>query len=129
MSKKIATSGAPRRPRSSQTKSASNAPAKLIDKIVSTRQVDAALNHSGLQSRSNDESNAVASETRAAKKSWNMAVKRTNAMAEGNLAVASETSPNGRETIALSQCENGGFAGTSPLYDGGNSHCPVSTMA
>jgi hypothetical protein len=51
-----------------------------------------------------------------------------NANADGSRAVVSLTFPDGREAIAINQCEKGGFDGTAPSYAGGEIQFPVFSI-
>jgi hypothetical protein len=126
---KIAIIGIPRYPRSHHAKNANNEPAILVARIVSTRQVDAARNHSEQLKRMTPDVNATALFVRLATKRKKAAEKSTNARAEGRRAVASFTVPVGSDANAMSQCENGGFDGTAPSYAGGDIQLPVTTIA
>jgi hypothetical protein len=109
-----AIQGIPRNPLSHHAKSANILPAILVARIVSTRHVEAARNHSKLASKRIVVLKATLEENLRTRKAQKPPEKIINASADGSRALASLTSPAGKDTRLMSQCENGGFDGTAP---------------
>jgi hypothetical protein len=99
----IARNGIPLYPLSHQAKRAKSAPAILAARIVSTRQVDAARNHSEVLSKMRDAATAAGVEIRRLTNIQNPTTSPTKAKAEGKRAVASVTYPRGNEASEISQ--------------------------
>jgi hypothetical protein len=110
----IARSGTLENPRSHQAKRLISAPAILVARIVSTRHVEAARNHSEALRSIRDETSARCVVRRREAKTKKPIMKEMYANADGRRAVASVTALRGRDMMEISQCEKGGFDGTAP---------------